>query len=43
MFIYINNMDKTKPLIGILPMPYIKNDRSNEMYLKENLTMYFYI
>ena len=30
-------MDKTKPLIGILPMPYIKNDRSNEMFLKENL------
>ena len=30
-------MDKTKPLIGILPMPYIKNDRSNEMFLNENL------
>ena len=29
MFIYINNMDKTKPLIGILPMPYIKNDATN--------------
>jgi gamma-glutamyl-gamma-aminobutyrate hydrolase PuuD len=36
-------MAKTKPLIGILPVPYIKNDKSNNMFLKENLISFLKI
>jgi gamma-glutamyl-gamma-aminobutyrate hydrolase PuuD len=30
-------MNKTKPLIGILPTPYIENNISNKIFLKENI------
>jgi len=30
-------MNKTKPLIGILATPYIKNNISNEIFLKEKV------
>ena len=36
-------MTKTKPLIGILPVPYIKNDESNKMFLNENLITFLKI
>jgi gamma-glutamyl-gamma-aminobutyrate hydrolase PuuD len=34
-------MIKTKPLIGILATPYIKNNNSDEVFLKENLINFF--
>ena len=32
-----NNMIRNKPIVGILATPYIKNNISNEIFLKENL------
>lgn len=33
-------MIKTKPIIGILATPYIKNNTSTEIFLKDNLVIF---